>query len=98
MNCVKWQYIYHCRLFQVDPDLENTAVVEWYKDDDLIKFKTSNNFANCEYCEDDDEEYDSRYIRHSNNSITIQKTTEQDVGTYTCHVDTDIGEPFGKKI
>ena len=83
--------------------MKDVSSVEWFKDNKRIDLAPSgSHMANCEYCEQpeddkDDEEEDSRFIFHPNNSITIERVKEEDVGAYTCRVITGVGdgEPLG---
>ena len=90
--------------FQIDDTLKDTSVIEWYKDNkkiDPYDLHTPT-VINPEYDDgtmsvavDESRTGQPRYILHHNNSITIENVEDADVGSYTCKVDTGIGEPLG---
>ena len=84
--------------------MKDTSVIEWYKDNkkiDPYDLHTPT-VINPEYDDgtmsvggDESTNGQPRYILHHNNSITIENVEDADVGSYTCKVDTGIGEPLG---
>ena len=84
--------------------MKDTSVIEWYKDNkkiDPYDLHTPT-VINPEYDDgtmsvavDESTNGQPRYILHHNNSITIENVENADVGSYTCQVDTGIGEPLG---
>ena len=84
--------------------MKDTSVIEWYKDGEKIDPYDLHTptVINPEYDDgtmsvavDESTNGQPRYILHHNNSITIENVEDADVGSYTCKVDTGIGEPLG---
>jgi len=82
--------------FEIDNSWKDTAVVEWYKDNKKINlYHSQTPTINCEYCDlAEDNSEASRIILHQNQSITIEHIKDEDVGSYSCQVQTGFGEPL----
>ena len=82
---------------QIDDSWKDTAVVEWYKDNKKINlYHSQTPTVNCEYCDLAEDDLDaSRIILHQNHSITIEHLENEDVGSYSCQVQTGFGEALG---
>ena len=82
--------------------MEDRKSIEWFKEDVKIDFENAETIEieNCTTETDDVPEYGSdsctvkRIYRHSNHSLTVLESTEDDVGEYICVVNTGVEQPL----